>query len=106
MLPIAIQYYDKVSSKYAGSEPNQEVAAKALRQAGYARMVLGRPRGRDDYRAAIRIYESMAARFPGYLWLRTGLIETLQEYAGLLKSPADAVEADASFRRALAVAED
>ncbi len=105
VLPIAIQYYDKVSSKYSGSEPNREVAAKALRQAGYARMVLGRARGRDDYRAAIRIYESMTARFPGHIWLRAGLIETLQEYAGLLKSPADAVEADASFRRALAVAE-
>jgi eukaryotic-like serine/threonine-protein kinase len=105
VLPVAIQYYDKVSLLYSGHEPIQEVAAKAHRQAGYARMILGRPRGRDDYRAAIRTYESIAARYPRYIWLRAGLIATLQEYDGLLTKPADAVEADALFRRALAVAE-
>jgi eukaryotic-like serine/threonine-protein kinase len=105
VLPVAIQYYDKVSSLYSGPEPIQEVAAKAHRQAGYSRMILGRPRGLDDYRAAIRTYENIVARYPRYIWLRAALIATLQEYAGLLTKPADAVEADASFRRALAVAE-
>jgi eukaryotic-like serine/threonine-protein kinase len=105
VLPVAIQYYDKVSLLYSEHEPIQEVAAKAQRQAGYARMILGRPRGFDDYRASIRTYENITARYPRYIWLRVGLIATLQEYAGLLTKPADVVEADASFRRALAVAE-
>ena len=68
-------------------------------------MLLGRPRGRDDFRAAIRIYEKISAQSPRFVWLRAGLIETLQEYASLLTTPADAAEADATFRRALAVAD-
>ncbi len=105
VLAVTIAYYDKISEVFAKDDTMQEVTAKALRQAGYSRMILGRPRGREDYRAAIRIYESISARSPAMIWLRAGLIETLQEYVGMLKSPADAAEADASFRRALAVAE-
>ena len=104
-LTIAIPYYDKVASTFSQEETMPEVTAKAFRQAGYFRMVLGRPRGHDDYRAAIRIYESISARSPAFLWLRAGLIETLQEYAKLLTSPKDAGERDATFRRAIAVAD-
>ena len=102
---MAIQYYDRVAKEYSHDERNQEVGAKALRQAGRIRMKLGRTRGRDDYRDAIRIYEDIAASYPKNIWLRAGLITTLDEYACLLNLPADAVEADASFRRSLAVAE-
>jgi tetratricopeptide (TPR) repeat protein len=105
ILPIAIPYFDKLSTMWSQDEHLQELAAKAFRQAGLARMRLGRPRGRDDYRQAIRIYEDLSARHPGFIWLRSGLIDTLQEYAGLLGASTDAVEARASFRRALAVAE-
>jgi eukaryotic-like serine/threonine-protein kinase len=104
-LAITIPYCDRVSKIFAQDGAMQEVTAKAFRQAGLCRMILGGARGRDDYRAAIRIYEEISARSPGFIWLRAGLIDTLQEYAGLLTSPTDAVEADASFRRALAVAE-
>ena len=68
-------------------------------------MNLGGTRGRDDYREAIQIYENIAARYPKNIWLRAGLITTLDEHAGLLNLPDDAAEADASFRRSLAVAE-
>jgi eukaryotic-like serine/threonine-protein kinase len=105
VLTMAIQYYDRVAKEYSHDERNQEVGAKALRQAGRIRMNLGGTRGRDDYREAIEIYEDIAARYPKNIWLRAGLITTLDEYAGLLNLPDDAVEADASFRRSLAVAE-
>ena len=62
-----------------------------------ARLILGRPRGREDYRAAIQIYEKIAASSPEFIWLRAGLIATLQEFASLLTQPGDAVEARATF---------
>jgi eukaryotic-like serine/threonine-protein kinase len=105
VLAMAIQYYDRVAKEYSHDERNQEVGAKALRQAGRIRMNLGRTRGRDDYRDAIRIYEDIAKRYPKNVWLRAGLITTLDEYGCQLNLPADALEADASFRRSLAVAE-
>jgi eukaryotic-like serine/threonine-protein kinase len=105
VLAMAIQYYDRVAKAYSHDERNQEVSAKALRQAGCIRMKLGDTRGRDDYRAAIQTYENIAASYPKNIWLRAGLITTLHEYAGLLNLPDDEVEADASFRRSYAVAE-
>ena len=83
----------------------QEVVAKALRQSGRSRLILGDSRGRDDYRRAIQVYEELAARFPERIWLRTGLIETLREYASLLAEPIDSTEADGSIRRAVEVAD-
>ena len=100
-LPIAIQYCDRVTEIFALDRSMQEVAAKSFRQAGYYRMILGRPRGREDYRAAIDIYEKTCARSPTLLWLPAGLIETLEEYAGLLTEPVDAAESEMTFRRAL-----
>ena len=104
-LSIAIDYFDELAGMFAGDDGNQEVVAKALRHAGLARMSVGSSRGRDSYHQAIRIYEKLAARSPDRIWYRTGLIETLQEYAGLLTTPADAAEADSLRRHALKVAE-
>ena len=66
-----------------------EVVAKVHRQAGFARMSLGRPRVATDYREAIRIYEGLALEQPDLIWLHTGLIETLHEYSNLLDATAD-----------------
>jgi len=104
VVPVAIQYYDRISGMFSKDDRLQEVVAKACWQAGFCRMRLGSPRGRQDYRQAIRIFEDLAGRFPDRIWYRTHLIETLHEYARLLKAPEDAGEADASFRRALEVA--
>ena len=82
----------------------REVVAKALRQAGRSRLILGDAHGRTEYRRAIQIYEELAARFPERIWLRTGLIETLHEYANLLEEPSSAEEADVSIHRAVEVA--
>ena len=101
MLPLAIEFYKFIGKEFSGSEDfSQEVFAKAHRQAGFCRLNMGDSRGRDDYCQAIRSFEDLAARFPERLWYRTRLIETLQEYAGLLTAPADAAEADELFRSA------
>ncbi|WP_076345429.1 protein kinase domain-containing protein [Paludisphaera borealis] len=101
----ALSFYDRVPKLVANAEMLKEVYPKAYRQAGFCRMALGRAQGRDDYREAIRHYEQLAASHPEQIWLRTGLIETLYEYSRFLKAPADGPEAEATFRRALAVAE-
>jgi eukaryotic-like serine/threonine-protein kinase len=105
VLPWAISFYDRLPTLVANLEMLKELFPKAYRQAGFCRMALNRPRGRDDYRRAIRLYEELAAERPEQIWLRTGLIETLYEYSRLLTAPADKPEAESSFRRALAVAE-
>jgi len=106
VLPVAIQFYDRIPGMLSKDDrlQEQEVVAKAFWQAGFCRMSLGEPRGRQDYRQAIRVFEDLAARFPGRVWYRTHLIEILHEYARLLKAPADVAQADASLRRALEVA--
>jgi tetratricopeptide (TPR) repeat protein len=104
VLNLAIPYYDRVQADNAKNERMKEQVAKAYREAGFCRMALGRVRGRDNYRQAIRLFEELAARFPGHYWLRTHLIATLHEYSRLLTSPADREESTSSFRRALAVA--
>jgi len=104
VIPVAIQYFDRMSETFAKDDRLQEVVAQAYRQAGFCRMRLGKPRGRQDYGQAIRVFADLAARFPDRIWYRTHLIETLHEYAGLVRAPEDAAEADESFRRALEVA--
>jgi serine/threonine protein kinase len=102
---LAVAFYDRIAETFADDEVMREVVAKALRSAGRERLSRGLARGREDYRRSIRAYEEVAARHPGFIWLRTGLIETMQEYAGMLAEAGDGAEADAVFRRALAVAE-
>jgi tetratricopeptide (TPR) repeat protein len=102
---IAVAYYDRIAKMLAEDEVMQEVVAKALRGAGHGRTARGKPRGLEDYREAVRVYERIAARSPGWIWLRTGLIETLQEYADGQSALGDTRGAEASTRRALEVAE-
>jgi serine/threonine protein kinase/tetratricopeptide (TPR) repeat protein len=104
VLTLATSYYDRIPKQLAKHVRMKEQVAKAHRQAGLCRMALGSPRSHQNYREAIRLYEELATESPGHFWLRTGLIETLHEYSRLLKAPADRLEGEASFRRALAVA--
>jgi serine/threonine protein kinase len=105
VLPYAIAFAEQVRKTHGKNESTREIVAKASRQSGRSRLMLGDSRGKEDYRRAIQFYEEMAARWPERIWLRTGLIETLREYATLLSRPADATEADGSTRRALEVAD-
>ena len=85
ILPWAIGFYGFIGKEFSGSDHfSQEVLAKAQRQTGFCRLNMGDSRGRQDYRQAIRGFQDLAARFPERLWYRTRLIETLQQYAGLL----------------------
>jgi serine/threonine protein kinase len=104
ILTWALWFYDQVP-RLDANEMLKEVFPKAYRQAGFCRLAMGGPGGREDYRKAIRLYEELIAERPGQIWLRTGLIETLHEYSSRLTAPGDMPEAEASFRRALAVAE-
>ncbi len=103
--PYAIAFSERIPKIFAQDDHMQEVVAKALRQSGRFRLILGDSRGRDDYRRAIQVYEELATRFPERIWLRTGLIETLREHASLLAEPIDSTEAEGSIRRAVEVAE-
>ena len=105
VLFLAISYLSEIATTSVDDEGMQEVVAKALRQAGFARLYLGSAQGRDDYRRAIHVYETLAARFADRIWYRTGLIETLKEFASILREAGDTTEADAFFRRAVRVAE-
>ena len=87
VVPVAIQYFDRMSGMFSKDDRLQEVVAQAHWQAGFCRMKLGSPRACDDYRQAICGFEGLAARFPDRIWFRTHLIETLREYAGQLKRP-------------------
>jgi serine/threonine protein kinase len=102
---IAIAYYDRIPGAFSKSEVMREAVAKSYRQAGFCRLNLGQSIGRKNYQAAILLYEDLAARSPGLIWLRTGLIDTQREYARLLLTSEDALEAERATRRALAVAE-
>jgi tetratricopeptide (TPR) repeat protein len=102
---VALAYYDRIADTFSKDEVMQEVVAKARRSAGRHRLSHGEAQGRCDFREAIRIYEGIAARHPELVWRRTGLIETLKEFADLSAASGDSAGADAAFRRALAVAE-
>ena len=105
VFPVVISYCDRIPEQLFDHDMLYEVIAKAHRQAGFARMALGRPKGRDDYREAIRIYEGLVREKPGWIWIRTGLIETLHEYSNLVDAAQDPCESDAVFCRALDVAQ-
>ena len=105
VFPYAIAFSEHVRKSVGDTPSTREIVAKAFRQSGRARLMLGDPRGREDYRHAIQVYEDLATRSPERIWLRTGLIETLREYASLLAEPIDAAEAHGSARRAIEIAE-
>jgi tetratricopeptide (TPR) repeat protein len=104
-LRVSLSFCDQIARDFSRDESMQEIVAIALRSAGHLRTTRGDPVGRRDYRRAVAVYEALAARHPSRIWLRTRLIETLKEFADLLTAPADAPEAEASLRRALAVAD-
>ncbi len=108
VLALAIQYCERVAKDQSHDDQDQEAGRKPLRQAGRFHINLGSTQDGDDDdddRGVFQIDENIAARHPENVWLRAGLITTLREYAGLINLPDDSVEADASFRRSLAVAE-
>jgi eukaryotic-like serine/threonine-protein kinase len=101
---VAISYLDELPASLIGREYMREAIAKAHRAAGFARMSLGKREGRNNYRAAIRIYEELSSENPSFLWLRTGMIETFHDYANLLEAQGDLAASDAIFPRAVGVA--
>jgi serine/threonine protein kinase len=101
----AIRFYDRIAKTFAENDWMREVAAKASRRAGLFRARLGDASALRDYRQAIRLYEQHAAAHPGFIWIRTGLIETLQEYAAQLAARGDAGGAQTATGRALQLAE-
>jgi serine/threonine protein kinase len=105
MLTLAISYYVRIPGFFGKVEGMKEPVARAHRLWGFSLMVMGRPTGREHYRQAIKLYEELVSEHPGFIWLRTGLIETLQEYSSLLMAKEDRLEADACFRQALDVAD-
>jgi serine/threonine protein kinase len=104
VLPVAVEYFDRVIKTFDKDDRLGESVAEAHRQAGFCRMSLGDAEGRRDYRLAIHSYQELAARFPDRIWYSTHLIDTLHEYAGLLTAPEDGADSNATMRRALAVA--
>jgi hypothetical protein len=86
-VPYAIAFSDGIPRVFAHDFRMEELIAKALRDSGWCRLIRGDTSGRDDYRRAIQIYEGLASRFPEQPRFRTGLIETMREYASLLAEP-------------------
>jgi serine/threonine protein kinase len=105
VLRFALAFSQQMQRMLQHDERMQEVVAKALRQSGRCRLLTGEPRGRDDYRHAIQLYDDLVARHSDRIWLRSGLIQTLREYAGLLDDAKETAEADSALRQALAIAE-
>ncbi|MFO0951462.1 MAG: serine/threonine-protein kinase [Isosphaeraceae bacterium] len=102
---VALGFYDRIVRAFAGDEAMQEVVAIALRSSGHLRLTQGQPAGHSNYRRSIKVYETIASRHPERVWLRTRLIETLKEYADLLRASGETEEAEGPFRHALAVAD-
>jgi serine/threonine protein kinase len=105
VLQSAISYYDRIPGLFKNIEMVKEAVARAKRQAGFSRMALGQPKGREDYRTAIEMYRRLISANPERIWLHTGLLETLQEYARLLAARGERPEALALRRQALHIAE-
>jgi tetratricopeptide (TPR) repeat protein len=103
---LVIQECDKIRHLLLDDQLVSELAAKASRRAGFFRMILGVPEGRGDYEQAVRVYEALIQQQPKFIWLRTGLIETLLEYSQGLARSGDQTAAGPRFRRALQLAED
>ncbi len=104
ILPIMVTFSDRIPGLFSNVDLMNEAIAKARRQSGHVRLLLGKTRGGDDYRLAIRDYEEQAAQHPSFIWLRSGLIATLTEYSSMLRKPEDATEAESSLRRASEIA--
>ena len=102
----AVAFYERVAGLFADASGQGELVAKALRRAGLYRMILGDARADRDYRRALDVYEALAAKQPSWIWLRTGLIDTLREYARELEGAGRSGESGDSLDRALVVAED
>jgi serine/threonine protein kinase len=102
----AIDCCDKIVKTPLQDQLVSELIAKASRRAGFFRMILGQPKGREDYERAIGTYGALIQRHPDFIWLRTGLIETLREYSDRLSRSGDPTAAEPLVRRALQVAED
>jgi serine/threonine protein kinase len=102
---FAIGQCDQIRNLTLDHKLVSELAAKAARRAGFFRMILGDAKGRGDYEQAIRAYETLIQQQPGFIWLHTGLIETLREYSERLSRIRDRDAAEAKFRHALRVAE-
>ncbi len=101
---IALSYLDSLPRSLSNQQFMKEGIAKVQRTAGFARLSLRRPEGRENYRAAIRIYDELAADHPGYLWIRTGMLATFHEYSSLLDGSGDLAASDAILPRTVAVA--
>ncbi len=102
----AIQYYKQLVKMPHEDQLVSELRAKLWRRLGFFRMVLGETAGCDDYERAIQIYESLIHQHPGWIWLQTGLIETLHEYSKRLSRSGDHSAAELRFRHALHSAEN
>ena len=103
---VMLQHYDHVArSESTTDNMMAEAVAKAQRRAGRIRAILGDSEAPADFRRSIRTYENLASRHPSFVWLRTGLIETLQEYAELLEKSGEFRETECVNKRSLEVAE-
>jgi eukaryotic-like serine/threonine-protein kinase len=100
-----ILFYEQMGHRTQSDTPRNEVAAKALRRAGLYRMILRDSRGDEDFREAIELYQKQAERQPTWIWIRTGLISTLQGFAGALEHQDRKDEADAMRHRALEISD-
>jgi tetratricopeptide (TPR) repeat protein len=105
ILQWAITYYDRIPDLFGGVDITKEAVARAHRQAGFSRLALGQAKGREDYQAAIDMYERLIAANPERIWLHTGLIETLHEFSRMLAATKDHTGAHALRERALLSAE-
>ena len=103
---ISLMYLDSLPRSLSNQQFMKEGIAKVERTAGFARLSLRRPKGRENYRTAIRIYDELAAEHPDFLWIRTGMISTFHEYSILLEAGGDLAASDAIFLRAVAVAKE
>jgi serine/threonine protein kinase len=98
-----IAIYDGAVHPQEGNSPPDELAAKALRRSGLYRMILRDPKGERDFHKAIALYQKEADQKPTWIWIRTGLIETLHVFAEALEFQDRAEEADSVRHRALDV---
>jgi serine/threonine protein kinase len=100
-----ISFYDNMSWNLSRAKTQTEVAAKLARRVGLYQTILRDPRADRSYHRAISLYQILADREPSFIWIRTGLIDTLREYADCLEAMGRPDNAEDMVRRALTVAE-
>jgi serine/threonine protein kinase len=100
-----ISFYDNLSWNLSRAKTHSEIAAKAARRVGLYQTILRDPRADRSYHRAISLYQILADREPSFIWIRTGLIDTLREYADGLEAIGRPDAAEDMVRRALDVAE-